>query len=70
MSRLAKIKKCRDLGLKVINLQHDGIATAMVAGGEPPARIAHLLGEAASAAAGYTVVVVDKTLAPAAVLVD
>jgi hypothetical protein len=70
VSRLAKISKCRGLGLRVISLQHDGIATQRVAGGEAPARVAHLLGEAASEAAGYRVVVVDETIAPDAVLAD
>jgi hypothetical protein len=54
----------------VINLQHDGIATGATVGGATPARIAHLLGVAASMAAGYAVTVVDETLAPAPVLAD
>jgi hypothetical protein len=71
VSRLAKIRKCRDLGLQVINLQHDGIATGATAvGGATPAHIAHLLGVAASMAAGYAVTVVDETRAPAPVLAD
>ena len=70
VSRLAKIRKAKDLGLQVINIQHDGIATGRTAGGEPPARVAHLLGEAASAASGYVVIVVDETIAPAPILLS
>jgi hypothetical protein len=65
VSRLAKIKKARELGLTVFNLQHDEIATGWLAGGAPPTHIAHLLEEAATAASGYTFIVVDETLAPA-----
>ena len=65
VSRLAKIKKAKELGLKVFNLQHDGIATGRLAGGAPTMQIARLLGEAATTASGYRVIVVDETLAPA-----
>ena len=70
VSRLAKIRRGRDLGIRVVNLQHDGIATERFEGGRAPAHIAHLMGEAASGAAGYRVVVVDETLEPDAVRVD
>jgi hypothetical protein len=69
VSRIAKIRESTGLGLRVFNLQHDGIATSQPTGGQTPAQVARLLGEAASAASGYTVVVVDESPAPA-VLTD
>ena len=63
VSRFAKVRMCERMGLRVTNLQHDGI-TASPHPSLSRERVAERLSVAATAASGYTVVVVSETDAP------
>jgi ribonuclease HI len=63
VSRFAKISRCESLGLRVTNLQHDGITTTLHPSLSHEQVAAHL-SRAATAGSGYRVVVVGDTDAP------
>jgi hypothetical protein len=63
VSTFAKVRMCEHMGLEVTNLQHDGI-TASPHPSLSHERVAERLSVAATAASGYTVVVVSETDAP------
>ncbi len=63
VSRFAKISQCESLGLRVTNLQHDGITT-MLHPSLSHEQVAAHVSRAATAGSGYRVVVVGDTDAP------
>ena len=71
VSREAKVKWCREQGMRVLNLQHDGIFVESLPEGQTDAEVAELLGAAASRAAGYEVIVAAEWVeVPAPLVVD
>ena len=71
VSREAKVNWCREQGLRVLNLQHDGIFVESLPAGLAAAEVAELLGAAASRAAGYEVIVAAEWVeVPAPLVVD
>ena len=69
VSREAKVHWCREKGLRVLNLQHDGIFVESLPEGLTAAEVAELLGAAASRAAGYEVIVAAEWVEALAPLV-
>ena len=61
-SREAKLRWCRENGVRVISLQHDGIV-AMVRGSERTQQVADSMAASATAACGYGVKVIPKEAA-------
>ena len=70
VSRAAKMRWCREHGVRVVNLQHDGILMESVPDGMTADEAAELMSAAASRAAGYEVVVAAERVGPAPLVVD
>ena len=61
-SRQAKIDWCRTAGVRVTSLQHDGVMVDSLPDGLTADEVAELLSAAASARAGYEVVVAAEAV--------
>ena len=63
VSRAAKVAWCEAQGLRVVNLQHDGILVSGLPEGLDPHETAELMSTAAASRAGYEVIVKAECMA-------